>query len=104
MMAICKQVTWTLVVGLMGACGSVSLAQAATKHCKTEECACEKALKLSTVEALEDFLKKYPQSTSDTRKTACAALGVPGLEGEGIISGDSREGSQPLVDGLASGG
>jgi hypothetical protein len=49
---------------------------AATKHCASEECACEEALKQNTVEALEDFLRKYPQSASN-QESACAAMAVP---------------------------
>jgi hypothetical protein len=62
----------TLVLGLGGFAVS---AETATRRCITEECACEEALQKNSVEAIEDFLRKYPQSVSGT--TACAALGVP---------------------------
>jgi hypothetical protein len=66
-------------------------AQAAKARCTSEECACEAALKQNTVEALEEFLRKYPQSVNDGQ-SACAALAVPS-EGEpsgGQGSGDAR--------------
>jgi hypothetical protein len=62
-------------------------AQAAKARCTSEECACEQALRQNTVEALEEFLKKYPHSVNN-KESACAALAVPpdgevpGPEGE----------------------
>ncbi len=79
--------TWqfTLILGALtlGAGGFALSTEAKTRHCTSEECACEQALQKNTVEALEAFLKKYPQSV-DGGKTACAALGIPsGGEGNG---------------------
>jgi len=71
-----------LAIGVFG-----GPAQAAKRPCASEECACEQALRQNTVEALEDFLKKYPHSVND-KESACAALavptddGVPGPEGQ----------------------
>jgi hypothetical protein len=64
-------------------------AQSASKHCTSEECACEEALNKNTVEALEEFLRKYPNSTSSAN-SACGALAVP-PQGEG--SGPSDQGA-----------
>lgn len=59
--------------GVAGIAGTV---QAAAVKCTSEECACERALEQNTVEALEDFLKQYPQDAS-REGSACAALAVP---------------------------
>ena len=48
--------------------------QAAKAQCTSEECACEQELRQNTVEALEEFLKKYPQGGEGS---ACLALAVP---------------------------
>lgn len=61
-----------LALGMFGQAGA---GQSATRQCTSEACACEKALRENTVEALEKFLKKYPHSANG--KTACAALAVP---------------------------
>jgi len=84
--------------------GAVSAQAAATRNCATEECACEEALRQNTIEALEAFLKKYPNST-ESGKSACAALGVPDLDdGQGVSSQDSQEGVESSPGGLSSGG
>jgi hypothetical protein len=62
---------WALNVG-----GSALSADARARHCTSEECACEQALEQNTVEALEAFLKKYPQSVSNG-DSACGALAIP---------------------------
>jgi hypothetical protein len=53
--------------------------QAIAEACTSEECACEEALNRNTAEALEDFMKKYPQGESNGR-TACAALAITPAE------------------------
>lgn len=65
-----------LVLGL--SVNSIS-GQAASRSCASEECACEEALQKNSVEALEDFLRKYPQAYNG--KSACAALAVPPGDG-----------------------
>ena len=54
-------------------------AQAAKARCASEECACEQALRQNTVEALEEFLRKYPHS-ADNQGSACAALAIPPVD------------------------
>ena len=71
-----KQLVAMIGVLAFGAGLNAVTAEAATGKCKTEECACDAALKQNTIEALEAFLKAYPQSTS-SGQGACAALGVP---------------------------
>ena len=63
-------------------------AQAAKARCTSEECACERALRQNTVEALEKFLKRYPHSEG----TACSALAVPPQE-DGV-DGQSKDDDQ----------
>jgi Skp family chaperone for outer membrane proteins len=74
-----------LTIGMFGV-----PAQAAKARCTSEECACEQALRQNTVEALEEFLKKYPHSVNN-KESACAALAVP-LDDEtsGNQSSDDR--------------
>jgi hypothetical protein len=82
----------TLVLGV--GCFTAS-AQTAVQQCTSEECACDEAFKQNTFEALEDFLRKYPQAPDG--KTACAALGLP-LEADEVDiqdSGDARTTVQP---------
>jgi hypothetical protein len=81
----------TLAVGVFGV-----PAQAAKARCTSEECACEQALRQNTVEALEKFLKKYPQSTA-SGGTACAALAVPPAE-EGSTGQSTDDAQAPLKD------
>lgn len=98
-----KSTLWVLGVLTLGLSGSAFAAQAAVQSCASEECACEEALKQNTIEALEAFLKKYPQSTSSGGSaTACAALGVP-LE-EGGAEQNSMDDAEPLSDGVSAGG
>jgi hypothetical protein len=75
--------------------------QSATSLCTTEECACEEALRQNTVEALEEFLRKYPQSV-DEGNSACAALGVPPPD-DGISDQSSGE-RVPLQSSKTSNG
>jgi len=64
----------------------------ASERCSSEECACEKALAQNTVEALEEFLRKYPHSV-DHKKSACAALAMP-PGGEVVVpKGQNHDGS-----------
>lgn len=65
---------------VLGVGGFAVSAETATRECASEECACEEALRQNTVEALENFLRKYPQAAEGD--TACAALGVPPEEEE----------------------
>lgn len=69
-------------------------AQAASKKCTSETCACERALRENTVEALEAFLKKYPHSAQGT--SACAALAVPTDGEEGVGSESSQKDPKPV--------
>jgi hypothetical protein len=65
------------LVGLNAIGISVSLAsgsaEAQVLQCDPEEaeCACERALELGTIEALEDYLFRYPDAP-----TACTALAL----------------------------
>ncbi|QIG52192.1 hypothetical protein G5V57_33530 [Nordella sp. HKS 07] len=94
---------WILCALTLSVSGSVLAAQAAKRSCASEECACEEALKQNTIEALEAFLKKYPQSTSaGGSTTACAALGVPNEEGG--AEQNSMDDAEPLSDGVSAGG
>ena len=87
---------YELVLGLgalaLGISGNVVSAQSALRHCSTEACACEEALKRNTVEALETFLRKYPHADRGT--SACAALAVP-PRGDGGLApeGESHDNS-----------
>ncbi len=87
-----------LALGALGLGVSVSAisVQSASRSCASEECACEEALRQNTVEALEEFLRKYPQSTTHGN-TACAALAVPPLneepDGQGLD--DVRSPAEP---------
>jgi hypothetical protein len=67
-----------LMLGLLASsAGGLSVStHAKAQQCVSAECACEKALEKNTVEALEEFLKKYQHDVS-SQETACAALGVP---------------------------
>src|SRR5438046_2092794 len=67
-------------------------AQAAKAQCTSEECACEKALRQNTVEALEEFLKKYPHSVNN-KGSACAALAVPLDDELSVPEGQSHDDS-----------
>lgn len=44
-----------------------------------EECACEAALKENSIDALEEFLRRYPPNNSEP--SACSALAMTALEG-----------------------
>jgi hypothetical protein len=71
-----KQMALVLSGVALGFAGLTVAAQAKAQQCTTAECACEKALERNTVEALEEFLKKY-QHDASSQETACAAFGVP---------------------------
>ena len=73
------------VVGLGGGLTISSSAQAAdvdftnvTYQCNPhdEQCACEEALKENTIQALEEFLRKYPPGR---KPSACGALALSAL-------------------------
>jgi hypothetical protein len=64
-------------------------AEAKVRLCTTEECACEQALEKNSVEALEAFLKKYPQSVNN-KDSACGALAVPPEDGLDRVSPDGN--------------
>lgn len=77
-----KQLLTTLSAVALGV-GSFALsAQAAVQgpQCTTsaEECACEDALKANTIEALEEFLRKYPPGMNG-EGSACTALALAAL-------------------------
>lgn len=75
-------------------------AQAAKVRCASEECACEQALRQNTVEALEEFLRKYPQN-ANSKASACMALAVPPAD-DGVDNQDGDgQASQPDVEGAA---
>jgi hypothetical protein len=65
-----------LVLGTLLLGGAASKVEAKARHCASEECACEQALQKDTVDALEDFLRKYPQSVNNG-DSACGALAIP---------------------------
>lgn len=97
-------IIWGFGASVLIASSAMVSAQAATKQCTTEECACEDALRQNTIEALEAFLKTYPNSTGGG-KSACAALGVPAVdERQEISSEDGQEGIESLSEDLSSGG
>ncbi len=99
-----KSTMWVLGALTLGVSGSALAAQAAVRQCTSEECACEEALRQNTVEALEAFLRKYPQSTSAAQPaSACAALGVPPAE-EGVPDQNSLDDAEPVSDGISVGG
>jgi hypothetical protein len=104
MMAMSKQIVTALGVLALTVSWNAVTSEAATGKCKTEECACERALKQNTIEALEAFLRKYPHS-SEGGKSACAALGVPSLdEGPGVSRQDAEQPEDPMSGDLSSGG
>jgi hypothetical protein len=78
---------------VLGVGGFAVSGETATRQCASEECACEEALRQNTIEALENFLRKYPQAVDGN--TACAALGVPSEE-EGTSSQRSDDKRTPL--------
>src|SRR5688500_14772038 len=81
---------------MLGICGDGVPGQGAARHCVSEECACEEALSQNTVEAVEDFLRKYPQSV-DGGDTACAALAVPPEDGVLLPEGQSHDAPEEPV-------
>ncbi|RWA58507.1 hypothetical protein [Mesorhizobium sp.] len=54
---------------------------------KEAELACERALKLGTIEALEDYLHRFPNAP-----TACKALALNSLAQFGANGGDGEHG------------
>lgn len=99
-----KCTLWVLGALALSVSGSAFAAQAGAWSCASEECACEEALKQNTIETLEAFLKKYPQSTSSGASAiACAAFGVLPLE-EGVPDQNSMDDGEPLSDDVSAGG
>jgi len=97
---VSRQVLMTFSAFALGIASFAVSAQPAVKKCTSEECACEKALKQNTVEALEDFLRKYPQSVNN-KNSACAAMAVPpdgeGAGPEGESHDDSSAPDEPVL-------
>jgi hypothetical protein len=79
---------------ILGISGDIVSGESAARQCSSEECACEEALRQNTVEALEDFLKRYPQSVNNG-ESACGALAVPPDSGLSTPEGQSHEDSGP---------
>jgi hypothetical protein len=78
-----KQLLTTLSAVALGVGGFALSAHAAVQggpQCTTsaEQCACEDALKANTIEALEDFLSKYPPGVNG-QGSACTALALAAL-------------------------
>lgn len=97
-----KAILWSL--GALMAGVGLAPASAGVRHCATEECACEEALSQNTIEALEAFLRQYPQSTSGAgHANACAALGVPLPEKGTIERNDGKSIEPPDEDDTAGG-
>jgi hypothetical protein len=91
-----------LSASVLGVGVHVMAGQSATRPCTTEECACEDALRKNTVEALEEFLRKYPQSV-DNGNSACAALAVPPADA-GAGDETTQERTPVQTDGTSYGG
>lgn len=87
-----KWLLMTLGALALGIGGFGVSAQGAMQQCASEECACEEALNQNTVEALEEFLKKYPHASS--QESACAALAVPPAEGVSGSGDENKEDDQ----------
>lgn len=66
----------TLPLGLVAAATPVVVAEVRAEVKTPEEWACEAALKKNTIEALEEFLARYPDPNS-----ACGALALEALNG-----------------------
>lgn len=95
-------ILWSLYA--LTAVASLAPASAGARHCATEECACEEALSQNTIEALEAFLREYPQSTSGAgHANACTALGVPLPEKGAIEHNDGKSIEPPDEDNTAGG-
>lgn len=77
-----KQLLTTLSAVALGIGGFALSAQATVQgpQCTTsaEQCACEDALKANTIEALEEFLRKYPPGVNG-QGSACTALALAAL-------------------------
>lgn len=97
-------IPWVLGALVFFASVDAVSAHAAARHCTSEECACEAALQQNTIEALEAFLKKYPQSTSSPgSSSACASLGVP-VPDKGATDDNGGKSSAPVDDNVSFGG
>ncbi|WP_192181340.1 hypothetical protein [Mesorhizobium amorphae] len=62
------------ILGVSVAFSNVAQAQMAVAPVKEAELACEQALRIGTIEALEDYLHRYPNAP-----TACKALALNSL-------------------------
>ena len=99
-MKFTRQLVLALGALVLGVSVNSLSGQSASRSCVSEECACEAALQKNTVEALEDFLRKYPQAVS-RGESACAALAVP-PGGEGAHPGENgsvTKPTQPATEG-----
>ena len=84
---------FVLALGVLALSASAHVAsgQGAARHCTSEECACEEALRKNTVKALEDFLRKYPHSDTDGA-SACSAISVPPGDGNSSVGNPGNDG------------
>jgi hypothetical protein len=85
---------------MLGMSGGVGSGQGAAVKCSSEECACEEALRQNTVEALEEFLRKYPHSV-ENQDSACAALAVPTDEEAPSAMNQPSDGGGTAPSGLS---
>lgn len=86
-----KSIIW--ILGMLVLTGNESIVSAkAIRQCTTEECACGEALRQNTIEALEAFLRKYPDSVQ-TGSSACGALAVPPA-GDGVEGLSTKDGKR----------
>jgi hypothetical protein len=72
-------IAWPGVLGVSGGLIASGSAQAAGQYrCDPidEQCACEAALEENTIQALEEFLRKYPPGP---KPSACGALALNAL-------------------------
>lgn len=101
-MKFIQKIVLVLGASVLSISGNVVSGQSGVRQCTSEECACEEALQQNTVEALEDFLRKYPHAGSGGT-SACAALGVRLQDGEAVDQ-SSEGGLMPVQSGDTSNG
>ncbi|MDG4854829.1 MULTISPECIES: hypothetical protein [unclassified Mesorhizobium] len=75
------------LLGLSVAFSNAAQAQIEVAPIKEAELACEQALKIGTIEALEDYLHRYPNAP-----TACKALALNSLSQFGTGGGNGNGG------------
>jgi hypothetical protein len=85
---------------VLGISANAVSGQSASRHCSSDECACEEALNKSTVEALENFLRKYPHAAQG--ESACAAIAVPRADGGVIPEDQSHDQNDTLEKPIAT--